>query len=40
MQVVKDKKVFSAKLNGNRKYNLNKFKKELEYEQDGNNGSN
>ena len=32
--------VFSAKLNGKRKYNLNKFKKELEYEQDGNNDSN
>ena len=32
--------VFSAKLNGKRKYNLNKFKKELEDEQDGNNNSN
>lgn len=32
--------VFSAKLNGKRKYNLNKFKKELEHEQDGNNDSN
>ena len=32
--------VFSAKLNGKRKYNLNKFKKELENEQDGNNNSN
>lgn len=32
--------VFSVKLNGKRKYNLNKFKKELEYEQDGNNNSN
>lgn len=32
--------VFSAKLNGKRRYNLNKFKKELEHEQDGNNDSN
>lgn len=32
--------VFSTKLNGKRKYNLNKFKKELEHEQDGDNGSN
>ena len=32
--------VFSAKLNGKRKYNLNKFKKELENEQNGNNNSN
>lgn len=32
--------VFSVKLNGKRKYNLNKFKKELENEQDGNNNSN
>lgn len=32
--------IFSAKLNGKRKYNLNKFKKELENEQDGNNNSN
>ena len=32
--------VFSAKLNGKRKYNLNKFKKELENEQDRNNNSN
>jgi DNA binding domain, excisionase len=32
--------VFSSKLNGKRKYNLNKFKKELEYEQDRNNDSN
>ena len=32
--------VFSAKLNGKRKYNLNKSKKELEHEQDGNNDSN
>lgn len=32
--------VFSAKLNGKRKYNINKFKKELEHEQGGNNNSN
>lgn len=32
--------LFSAKLNGKRKYNLNKFKKELENEQHGNNNSN
>ena len=32
--------VFSTKLKGKRKYNLNKFKKELEHEQDGDNGSN
>ena len=32
--------VFSAKLKGKRKYNLNKFKKELENEQDRNNNSN
>ena len=32
--------LFSAKLNGKRKYNLNKFKKELENEQHGKNNSN